>query len=54
VRAAVVFYPYSVIGNKGIACGLNNIQKLADGERLDGAPSPEEDFGPAGDAGDLL
>ena len=44
-RASVTFYPFSVSGNKGIACGLNNLQKLEDGERLAGGPSAEEDFG---------
>lgn len=44
-RVSINFYPYSVSGNKGIAAGLNNIQKLADGPRLGSAIStPEEDF----------
>lgn len=30
---------------KSISIGMNNLQKLADGERLDGATSAEEDFG---------
>jgi hypothetical protein len=44
-RVSVNFYPFSVSGNKGIACGLGNIQKVADGERLAGGSSAEEDFG---------
>lgn len=44
-RASLVFYAYSKAGNKGIAVGLNNIQKLEDGERLGGGSSPSEDFG---------
>ena len=33
-------------GNKGVGVGLNNIQKLKDGERLGGArASAEDDFG---------
>ncbi len=44
VRASIVFYPYSNEG-KGVACLLNNIQKLEDGERLGGgAASADEDF----------
>lgn len=44
-RASVNFYAYDFNGNKGIACGLNNLQKLEDGERLTGGSSAEEDFG---------
>lgn len=46
-RASVNFYAYNTDGNKGIAAGLNNVQKLRDGEALAGGSSPEEDFGPA-------
>ena len=31
-------------GSKGIACSLNNLQKIADGEHLGGKASAEEDF----------
>lgn len=48
-RASVNFYAFNTNGNKGVACGLNNVQKLADGERLSGGSSPEEDFGAAKD-----
>lgn len=44
IRASVNFYPFSVNGNRGVACGLNNIQKLADGEPLGGKSSPADDF----------
>lgn len=44
-RASISFYVFNTNGNKGVACGLNNLQKLADGERLDGGSSAEEDFG---------
>jgi hypothetical protein len=44
-RASVNFYAFSVSGNKGIAAGLNNLQKTEDGERLAGGASAEEDFG---------
>lgn len=50
-RASVNFYAFNVSGNKGIACGLNNLQKLADGERLSGGPSAEEDFSETDDLG---
>lgn len=43
-RVSVNFYPYNVSGNRGIAAGLNNIQKLADGEPLGGRTRPEDDF----------
>jgi hypothetical protein len=43
-RASVTFYPYNASGSKGIACGLNNIQKLEDGERLGGGSSAATDF----------
>lgn len=43
-RASINFYAYNV-QSKGIAAGLNNLQKLSDGERLEGASSPEADFG---------
>lgn len=43
-RASINFYAYNVSGNKGIACGLNNIQKLRDGETLGGRSRAEDDF----------
>lgn len=45
-RASVNFYAFNAKGNKGIACGLNNVQKTRDGEALAGGSSPEEDFTP--------
>lgn len=45
-RASVNFYAFNVKGNKGIACGLNHVQKLEDGEDLGGGrTSADEDFG---------
>lgn len=35
-RASIDFYPFVVPSNKGITCGLGNVQKLADGEALGG------------------
>ncbi|MFZ5817262.1 MAG: DUF2815 family protein [Bacillota bacterium] len=45
-RASVNFYAFNTAGNRGIACGLNNLQKLADGDYLGGRSRPEDDFGP--------
>jgi len=43
--ASINFYAFNV-KNKGIACGLNNIMKTDDGERLGGGgASAAEDFG---------
>lgn len=36
-HVAVNFYAYNTSGNRGVACGLGNIQKVADGEPLGGA-----------------
>lgn len=44
-RASINLYAFNANGNRGIACGLNNLQKLADGEPLSGGSSAEEDFG---------
>lgn len=44
-RASITFYAFSVSGNKGIACGLNNLQVTRKGEALAGGASAEEDFG---------
>lgn len=43
-RASIVFYAYNANGNKGIACGLQNLQKLEDGEPLGGKTRAEDDF----------
>ncbi len=43
-RASVTFYPFNTNGNKGIACGLNHIMKLKDGEPLGGRSTAESDF----------
>lgn len=43
-RVSVNFYAYSVNGNMGIAAGLNNVQKLADGTPLGGRSSAADDF----------
>ena len=43
-RASVTLYPYNASGTKGIAVGLNNVQKLEDGEKLGGGTSAAVDF----------
>lgn len=43
-RASINFYAYNSNGNRGIACGLNHIQKLADGTPLGSKTRPEDDF----------
>ncbi len=43
-RASINFYAFNSNGNKGIACGLNNLQKLNDGTPLGGHSRAEDDF----------
>ena len=48
-RASINFYAFNSNGNKGIACGLNNLQKIRDGEPLGGKSRAEDDFAEADD-----
>lgn len=48
-RASISFYAFNSNGNKGIACGLNNLQKIRDGEPLGGRSRAEDDFADADD-----
>lgn len=43
-RVSLNFYAFNSNGNKGIACGLGNIQKIKDGEPLGGRSSTTDDF----------
>ena len=43
-RASISFYAFNSTGNKGIACSLNNLQKIRDGEPLGTHSSAEDDF----------
>jgi hypothetical protein len=43
-RVSINFYAFNTNGNRGIACGLGNIQKIRDGEPLGGKTSAAEDF----------
>lgn len=53
-RASINFFAYNTNGNKGIGAGLQNLQKLEDGEPLGGRIRAEDDFGDLGDDQDLL
>ena len=43
-RASISFFAFNSSGNRGVACGLNNLQKIRDGEPLGGRASAESDF----------
>ena len=43
-RASINLYAFNSNGNKGIACGLNNLQRIRAGEPLGGKASAESDF----------
>ena len=43
-RASINLYAFNSNGNKGIACGLNNLQKIRDGEPLGAKSRAEDDF----------
>ena len=43
-RASINFYAFNSNGNKGIACGLNNLQKIRDDEPFGGKSSAASDF----------
>lgn len=43
-RASITFYAFNSNGNKGVACGLGNLQKLKDGEALSGRSNASDDF----------
>lgn len=43
-RVSLSFYAFNSNGNKGVACGLGNIQKIKDGEPLGGRSNAADDF----------
>lgn len=43
-KVSINFYAFNSNGNRGIACGLGNIQKIRDGEPLGGKTSAADDF----------
>ncbi len=53
-RASIRFYPFDTSGNRGVACGLNHVQKLKDGEPLGNRSSADDDFSEPFDDDDLL
>lgn len=53
-RASISFFAFNHGGNRGIACGLNNIQKLEDGTPLGGRTRAEDDFADDDDDDDFL
>ena len=44
-RVSLTFYAFNSNGNKGVAVGLGNIQKVRDGQPLGNRSSAEDDFG---------
>ncbi|MBP3404850.1 MAG: DUF2815 family protein [Kiritimatiellae bacterium] len=48
-RVSINFYAFNSNGNRGIACGLGNIQKIRDGEPLSCRTSAADDFTAEGD-----
>ena len=52
VRASLTFYPFNTNGNRGVACGLQNIQKWCDGEPLNGRVRAEDEFDALDDVDD--
>jgi hypothetical protein len=53
-RASINFYAFNSNGNRGIACGLNNLQKIRDGEPLGSRASAEDDFADFAEDDDFL
>lgn len=51
-RATLNAFGYDTKGNKGVSFGLNNLQKLGEGERLDGRVAAEDDFDDYNDGND--
>lgn len=44
VRASLAAFAYDNNGNKGVSFGLNNLQKIKNGERMDGRVAAENEF----------
>ena len=43
-RVSINFYPFDAKGNRGVGAGLQNVQKVADGDPLSGRSRAEDDF----------
>lgn len=52
-NVSINFYAFNANGNRGIAAGLGNIQKVASGERLAGRASASSEFSAMGDTDDM-
>ena len=44
VKVSLNAFAYNTDGNKGISFGLNNVQKIGEGERLDGRAAADDEF----------
>lgn len=53
-NASVNFYPFDKNGNKGVAAGLNHVQKVKDGEPLGGRGNAEDEFEALPDDDDIM
>ena len=53
-RVSLNFYAFNANGNRGIACGLGNVQKLRDGAPLGSRATAEQDFAGYGEDDDFL
>jgi len=53
-RVSINFYAFNSNGNKGVACGLGNIQKMRDGEPLGSRSDAADDFAGEADEDDFL
>lgn len=53
-RVSITFYAYNSNGNKGIAAGLGNVQKLKDGEPLGSRTNASDDFEAVEEENDFL
>jgi len=53
-RVSINFYAFNSNGNKGVACGLGNIQKVRDGEPLGGKTNASDDFDEVPDSDDEI
>lgn len=53
-RVSINFYAFNSNGNKGVACGLGNIQKVRDGQPLGNRSTAEDDFTAVEDEDDFL
>lgn len=43
-RVSINFFAFNAAGNRGVGCGLGNIQKIDDGEPFGGFSRAEDDF----------